>query len=73
MIKRKVEAREARFISSLYHPKTMLKFAITVETHTVVSMHSSDCTWLRDMESPIKAHALFLINSRNLPALNRGN
>lgn len=39
---------------------------------TCERMQSKDCTWLREMESPIKAHDLFLIRARNLLGLNFG-
>lgn len=35
-------------------------------------MHNNDCTWLRDIESPINAHDLFLIILRNLSGSNCG-
>lgn len=33
-------------------------------------MQINDCTWLREIESPTKAHDLFLIRARNLRGLN---
>jgi hypothetical protein len=53
------------------YPNPTLKYAITI-TSTVESMQSNDCTWLRDIESPISAHALFLIISRNLSGSKGG-
>lgn len=40
--------------------------------HTLERMQTSDCAWLREMESPMTAQALFRIKLRNLFGSNWG-
>ena len=44
----------------------------SVWRHTLERMQTSDCTWLREMESPMSAQALFRIKLRNLFGSNWG-
>lgn len=55
------------------NPNSRLKYATTILTSTCESTQSNDWTWLRDIESPISAHVLSLIVSRNLSGSKGGN